>query len=389
MPLDPLTLLAVSGVIAVLCGMSFVLNTAFGRNDATGRMWSLGFISGILGAISLTIYAMSPTTWLALIIGNAALPVALGAMWSGARLFNGKTSRFAVVGVVGTLVALAVIVRGPDAGGWAGSVEFNLGVAVLALCAAVEMYSRRLKRNVNGRIGSVVFWLVGGFYAARSVTLVFDGHDGTVFTTGFGTSTVTFINTLLMVSLSIALSTLRAERVGGAVGDFTTGIHSAAGVLSAAAFAQAAADHLDRAEHAPGGPVPLALIGADIDNLPEFNIAFGRAAGDQAIARFAATLRRTAPSMSVIGHPAAGRFVVLAEAANAADARAITTRLQNSLVDSPLEEEGQIRFTASFSVAHTADHGHDLDVLTAAVTHAVEAVRTAGGNDIRVAVAAL
>lgn len=389
MPLDQLTLLAVSGVIAVLCGMSFVLNTAFSRSDATGRIWSVGFIAGILGAISLTIYAMSPTTWIALIIGNAALPVALGSMWSGARLFNGRTSRFGVVVVVGALVALAVIVRGPDAGGWAGAVEFNLGVAALALCAALEMFSRRLKRNVNGRIASVVFWLVGGFYAARTVALIVDGHDGTFFTSVFGSATVTFANTVLLVTLSIALATLRAERAGDAVGDFTEGIHSAAGVLSAAAFVQAAADHLDRAEHASGGPMPLALIGADIDNLPEFNIAFGRAAGDQAIARFAATLRRTAPPMSVIGHPAAGRFLILAEAATRAEARAIAARLQISLVDTPLESDGQIRFTASFSVAHTTDHTHDLGTLTAAVTHGVEAVKSAGGNDIRVAASAL
>ena len=388
MPLDPLTLLAVSGAIAALCGMSFVLNTAFSRNDAAGRMWSVGFIAAILGGISLTIHAISPSTWIALIVGNAALPISLGAMWSGARLYNGKTSRFAVVGIVAAFVAGAVIVRGPDAGAWAGAVEFNLGVAALALCAAVEMSSRRLKRNVNGRIASVVFWLVGFFYAARSVALVVDGHDGAFFTAVFGTSTVTFVNTLLLVTLSIALSTLRAERAVGAVGDFTTGIHSAAGVLSAAAFSQAAADHVDRAERAPGGSAPLALIGADIDNLPEFNIAFGRAAGDQAIARFASTLRRTAPVMSVVGHPAAGRFLILAEAANPAEARAIAVRLQNSLVDTPLEHDGQIRFTASFSVAHTGDYGHDLGALTAAVTDAVDAVKTAGGNDIVVATAA-
>jgi diguanylate cyclase (GGDEF)-like protein len=389
MPLDPLTLLAVSGVISVLCGMSFVLNTAFSRNDGTARMWSVGFISAILGAISLTVYAMSPTTWIALILGNAALPIALGSMWSGARLYNGRTSRFAVVGAVAALVALAVIVRGPDAGGWAGAVEFNLGVAVLAFCAAVEFYSRRLKRNVNGRIASVIFWLSGSFYAARSATLFFDGHDSLFFTSVFGTATVTFVNMLLMVTLSIALSTLRAERAGGAVGDFTDGIHSAAGVLSAAAFSQDAADHVDRAADAPGGAVPLALIGADIDNLPEFNIAFGRTAGDQAIARFATTLRNTAPVMSIIGHPAAGRFLILVEAANTAEARAIATRLQISLVDTPLEEAGQIRFTASFSVAHTSDHAHDLRVLTAAVTRTVEAVKVAGGNDIQVAAAAL
>jgi diguanylate cyclase (GGDEF)-like protein len=376
MPLDPLTLLAVSAVIAVLCGMSFLLNTSFGRNDPTGRMWSVGFISGIIGAIGLTIYAMSPSTWIALIVGNAALPMALGSMWSGARLFNGRTARFGIVAGVAGLVALAVIVQGPDAGGWAGAVAFNLGVGALAICAAIESLSRRLRRNVNGRIASVVFWLIGGFYATRAIGLLVDGYDGHFFNAVFGTSTITFVNTLLMVTLAIALSILRAERASGtaggnAVGDFTDGIHSAAGVLSASAFAQAATDHLDRAERAVSGQVSLALIGADIDNLPELNIAFGREAGDQAIARFAQTLRRTVPAMSLIGHPAAGRFLILATAASAADIDAIVKRIQTELVDEPLADNQEIRMTASLGTAATWDCGYSRAALTDAVSAAI------------------
>jgi len=71
--------------------------------------------------------------------------------------------------------------------------------------------------------------------------------------------------------------------------------------------------------------------------------------------------------------------------ANHTEARALAARLQSSLVDTPLEHDGQIRFTASFSVALTGDYGHDLGTLTTAVTDTLEAVKTAGGNDIVVA----
>jgi diguanylate cyclase (GGDEF)-like protein len=166
-----------------------------------------------------------------------------------------------------------------------------------------------------------------------------------------------------------------------AVGDITVGIHSAAGVLSGSSFQQAATEHLERAEHAELG---LAVIGADIDNLPEINTAFGRTAGDEAIARFAETLRGSAPLMSLIGHPAAGRFLVLAAAASATEASGITERMQNALVDGPLGESYQIRLTASFGIADTFDHGYDLDALSAAAGRAIDIVKRQGGNDIAV-----
>lgn len=381
MQLDPLTLLAVSGVMAVLCGISFILNTSFRNNDATGRVWSVGFIAAVVSAMGLTVSEMNPENWIALIIGNMALPVAMGAMWAGSRLFNGRTSGFWIVTIISALVGLAVIVRGPHAGVWAGAVEFNIGVGILAGCAAWETSTRRLKRNVNGRIAAAVYAVASLFYILRSIALVTIGRHDPFFEMIFGTATITFVNLVLIVALTVALSILRAERAsGGAVGDFTDGIHSAAGVLSASAFAQAAADHIDRAEMAPRGPYTIALIGADIDNLPELNIAFGRKAGDEAIARFAQTLRYTVPPTSLIGHPAAGRFLILVGIVAETEARAITEQIQMAQVDEPMGERQRIRLTASFGTATTAEYGYDLDALTAAVSQRIDCAKEVGNE---------
>ena len=92
--------------------------------------------------------------------------------------------------------------------------------------------------------------------------------------------------------------------------------------------------------------------------------------------------------MSLIGHPAAGRFFILAAVASATEARAITERAQNALVDGPLGDSYRIRLTASFGIADTFDHGYDLTGLTTAVSSAIAQVKAQGGNDIAVATGA-
>ena len=151
--------------------------------------------------------------------------------------------------------------------------------------------------------------------------------------------------------------------------------------MTSSAFVQAATDHIERADRWQLG---LAVIGADIDNLPEINTACGRTAGDAAIARFAQTLRYSSPVMALIGHPAAGSFLILVSVSSATEARGITERIQTALVDEPVTDSFRIRLTASFAIADTFDHGYELGVLTSAVTEAIRTLKRGGGNDITV-----
>ena len=88
--------------------------------------------------------------------------------------------------------------------------------------------------------------------------------------------------------------------------------------------------------------------------------------------------------MAQIGHPAAGRFFILAAVGSATEARTITERIQNALVDGPVRDSYRIRLTASFGIADTFDHGYDLAELTESVIHAIGVVKEQGGNDIAV-----
>ena len=382
MNIDGPTLQMVSGLIIILCGVSFILNTAINRNDPPGRMWSLAFVAGIIVAVGYGVYVISDSTWWSMTVANAGLVVCVGALWSGIRAYNGRTSGFTLVGALALLVTLATAIPGPDGGKWSAAVLLWLVVALFGALSGVEAMRGRLRRNVNGRILAVVSLLVTVFYAGRALVFVLVGPDGLAFITYFDSGTASILNMSLIITACLAVSTLLAEQVGSnAVGDITDGIHSAAGVLSGSSFQQAATEHLQRGER---NEVGLAVIGADIDNLPEINTAFGRMAGDEAIARFADTLRGSAPLMSLIGHPAAGRFLILTSVASATEARAITERVQNALVDGPAGESYQIRLTASFGIADTFDHGYDLAALTNAVGRAIGTVKQTGGNDVAV-----
>ncbi|MCU1445732.1 diguanylate cyclase [Cryobacterium sp.] len=382
MHLDTPTLQVISGLLVVLCGVSFIFNTALNRNDPPGRLWSLAFVGGVMVTVGYAVYLVSADAWWTIAFGNAALVVCVGSLWAGARVYNGRSSRFLVVGVLSLAITVVSFLPGPAGGEWAGAGPLWLIVGLLTGLGGAESLRGRLRRNVNGRIFAIVLIIVAGFYTARALTFIFEGPDSSAFRSYFDSGSTSVLNMALIVTASIALSILRAEGVGSnAVGDITVGILSAAGVLSATSFPQVAADHLERASKAQLG---LVMIGADIDNLPEINTAFGRAAGDDAIARFADTLRGSAPLMAQIGHPAAGRFYVLAAVGSATEARSITERVQNALVDGPLGESYRIRLTASFGIADTFDHGYDLTDLTAAVTRAIGVVKAQGGNDIAV-----
>lgn len=382
MHLDTMTLFVLNGVVVALCGVSFILNTAFSRNDSVGRIWSMAFIAAMMVTIAHGASATGQVIWWASVVANLALTVAVGSLWSGLRRYNRRSRGFKVIALISVLVLATTLLHGEAAGRWAGAAELWIGVAVLAALGALEAVRGRLRRSLSGRTLAVALWVAAVVATARAIVFTVDGVTGALFLTYFNTANAAALSLCLVVLMTIAAATLRAEQASGrAVGDLTDGIHSAAGVLSAAAFLQAATDHLDRAKNARVG---LVLIGADIDNLPEINTAFGRVAGDEAIARFAKKLRLSAPALSIIGHRASGRFLVLAGAASAAEARALVERIQTTLVDAPLKDASLIRLTVSFGIADTFDHGHGLAALSGAVNAAIDTVKVRGGNDIAV-----
>ena len=379
MTLDFATLLLLSGLVVILCGISFIVNTAMRRNDASGRIWSISYIAGMLTAFSFSVWSVAPELWWVLAIGNGAQVISIGTIWSGSRVFNGRAALIWVPLAAGVIVAVLTAIEAP-AGAWAGSTGLFVGISVFAGLGGAETMRSRMRRNLNARILSFALWIACAFYVMRTSIYVTLGPESQIFTDYFGSALTSIVVIMLVLLSTISLSILQAERSGArALGDVTVGVHSVVGVLSAASFMQQWADWIERASF---NGDRLAMIAMDVDNLPQMNTAFGRTFGDTAIRSVAQIIRHYAPTTSLLGHTGAGRFVIVIVASSPVEAEQLAIRLQTALVDEPIDPQQSLRATASFGVVDTDTFGYGLPVLRRALDDATLQARDEGGNRI-------
>jgi diguanylate cyclase (GGDEF)-like protein len=380
MTLDIPSLLLIAGFVIILCGVSFILNTAMRRNDASGRLWSISFIAGMLTALSFSVWSIAPHLWWVLAIGNTAYISSVGAIWSGSRAFNGRPSLIWIPLSGSVAVFVLTCLEGPDAGIWTGSTALFAGIAIFAGLGGAETMRSRMRRNLNARILSFCLWIVAAYYVLRAAIFVTMGPESVIFQSYFSTQVTTIITILLVLLGTISMSILQAERSGArALGDVTVGVHSVVGVLSAASFMQQWADWVERSSfHGER----LAMIAMDVDNLPQMNTAFGRSFGDTAIRSVAQIVRHHAPTCGLLGHVGAGRFVIVSVVSTAAEAEQLAITLQTALVDEPIDPQQSLRATASFGVVDTEAFGYSLPALRRGLDVATQAARDEGGNRI-------
>jgi diguanylate cyclase (GGDEF)-like protein len=386
MVLDSATLMVMSALVTILAGSSFILNTSIQRIDVVSRLWTIAFTNGMLASLAYGFDALNPGSWVTVAVGNAAIVGAIGLVWAGCRAYNGRRPLVVVVIVVVAAVALAVALRGPDGGEWAGGAEMLGGVALFALLAGVEGLTGQMRTRVNARSLSVVMLVVAAFYVARCGVFLLYGPYSDMFQTYFGTNLATFVTILFMISSSVAMTSLQVER---AYGDQpTAGPRSrdgafTIGVLSAESFDEGGRDRIDRARRRSSS---VALLLIRIDGLGEINTAFGRGTGDSALQSVAKVLRDVTPTSSVLGRQVVANFGVLAMVSEPQATREIAEAVLAEIVEARIEGASDIRLSASIGVADSFTVPFDFDKLRDAALEALERARAAGGNRVEAAV---
>lgn len=382
--LDLQTLLIASGMVVAICGVSFVVNTVFGRNDPPGRLWSAAFIAGIMTTISFAIWGAEPSAWWAVAVGNASLVLAMGCVWAGSRLFNGRRSHVLIVLGGAVLAAVAVALEGPDGGDWAGGFVFLVGVAVFSALAGAEALTGRMRRNLNARILAMLMLIVGAYYGVRSGVFLIGGPDSDLFQAAFSTEVTTFVTLLFVIVASTSMSILRVERSGTRP---ARPLEQAQwnGISPDTQFTSPAVDRIQRANWRGER---VAFIGAEIDNLADINTAFGRSFGDDTIDTFSSLLRHHLPTTAIIGRRTGAQFACLVMVDSVEQAHDIIEDVRAALVDEPLENSSGIRLSVSWGVLLVEPEEPDIAALTATVRRLVKTAQDAGGNRIESAAAA-
>ena len=383
MLIDLQTLLLASGTVVSVAAFSFILNTVLRGADDVGRTWSLSFIAGILTTLSYAVWGVVPDAWWAIAVGNGALALTLGTMWSGSRQFNERASMLWIPNVTSVLVAVAVLVRGPQGGAWAGAVEMFIASAVFAALAGLETVRGRLRRSLNARVLTVVFWGVSFYYIARTGVILIDGPEGDAFTRYWGTVTTTFVTIAFVMLASLSLSVLTASRrVRGDGTRLNSGEPAIPGVLNKVQFEQAASDWLMRARRDRDS---LVLLYLDVANLEHMNTAFGRSYGDQAISAVARTAVDHSPSAAIVGHIRGKRFAILTTAPAVGTAAVVAESLHTALVESPIDPVEGIRAIATCGLGLTDSEGYDFAELQRATLNALVRAESDGAGAIYIA----
>ena len=364
--LDTQTLLYASGLVVATAGIAFVLNTILRRDSISSRLWSLGFISGMLATIAYAVWGYTPDLWWIVSIGNGALSFAVAAMWSGFRTYNSRASLLWVAGLGALVVGLAVLIEGPDGGSWAGGAAMFLAIATFAALASVETVRGILRRSINARILTVVF-------------LVY-GETSEEFLQGFGTATTTLINIVYLTLAAISLSVLQWESAGPGPG--RSRADDGGAVIGRTKFAGLATDWLRRAEC---NADPLVLVLLEVDNLEHINIALGNDFGDKVIRSVERVTSESVPTASLVSSQSSTRFAVLTAPPAIGQERAIAERIHTALAEAPVDAAEGLRAIATFGVASTKTSGYSFAALMAAAVVGLKQAELAGPGTIEVA----
>lgn len=378
MSFDIPTVAVVNALVVFVCGATFIVNTFMRKDDASGRVWSVSYMAGMFTSFSYVVSELSSEAWWAIAAGNAGYVLSMAALWSGARLFNGKSSLLWVSLVGSAATAVAALASGPAGGPWAGAPVTFIGIAVFTGLAAAETLVGSMRENPSTRGFTVVLGIASVFFAARFVTILLEGPDGQLFTTLFGTVASSLLLIALLIVATVVLSVLRAERAAPASRRHGSIVaYTGDDVLLHESFIRIVADWLERANF---HDEQLAILHIRLDDLDEMTTAFGVGFSNQVAEGFILSVRRYGPTLSDIGEDGTGSLLIATPSADIDAALLAARSVQDGLLDHPVETTPRLRPTASIGVALTDYLGYDVGVLIRSAREASLRASAAGGN---------
>jgi diguanylate cyclase (GGDEF)-like protein len=339
---------------------------AYLLGGASGAIWRLG------DQISPPLPASTP---------GAILFIAVGMIWSAARLFHGRAISWA-----GMLLGAGVWLAACTAPAFADSaycrvVVSSLIVATYTFLTAVELWRERRRPLIRRWPAIFVPMLHGAIFlfpmALASLSYDLDGNHtpATGWVAVFAIEVVLYVVGAAFIVLMLAKDRAVRAYKTAAVTDALTGILNRRGFFDAAGAMMAANKAAMK---------PVSVLAFDLDHFKAINDDFGHAMGDAMLQLFANVVRRTMRGGDVIGRVGGEEFVAilsgtLAEAAIAAE------RVRCAFAAATLDPGGhQIPATVSIGVACGSPNA-SLELLIARADAALYRAKANGRDRIELA----
>lgn len=363
MLLDPMTQAIMTALVVVVAGVIFISETLLRRDEGAGRVWALAYLAAMLTTLAYLAWAVVPSMWWAVAVGNMTFVAGTGLMWLGCVRFNGPLSPlYSGVVTAGALATfITVLVKGPDGGAWAGAEVMFITIALFAGAGAIETLRGAMGKNVNAHTLAFVLGVQSIYYVVRTVALFVMGGESEEFTRWFGTEVTSYLTVTLTITAVITTSVLRADRarLRGHTESSMVGFTSE-GVLLGTSLNRLLVDWTDRAAVRRDPIVVISIVVEDLDTIAT---AFGDATASDVVELWIEGVRRHSPSTALIAEDGPGRLFVVTDAASVNEAKAQAMQIFHGLLDDAGMVGAIVRPAVGIGLALSALVGYNPDVL--------------------------
>jgi diguanylate cyclase (GGDEF)-like protein len=304
--LDIGTLFVIATCVTSLLGVFLLFAYLQDRIAALGWWGAAYLIGGSSGAIWRLGDQISPPIPQG--TANVLLFVAVGMIWSAARLFHGR--RISWPGMFAGAVAWLAACEIPA---FAGSLGYrviisSLIVAIYTFMIAAELWRERRKPLIRRWPAIFVPMLHGAIFlfpmtlASLSLDLNGSRNPATSWAAVFAIEVVLYVVGAAFIVLVLAKDrAVRAYKVAAAT-DMLTGLLNRRGFFEATGEVVSASKTSKR---------PVSVLAFDLDHFKAINDNFGHAMGDMMLQSFASVARKTMRASDVIGRLGGEEFVAV------------------------------------------------------------------------------
>lgn len=381
MQLDSYTLLVASCGLLIMLGSAFVFLWLRDRRSTWLMWWGVPII--FTGA-ALTFYLRDSwqDNFVSIAFGNAARITAVGCLWYGIRLFQGRRPPWGVVSSIGTGWVLLCLFP-PFVENLAARIAVvSLVMAVLCGLAARELWMDRADGLRSRMPTLVVFVSCAVLMLARTLVAwvapfpVGAGPLDPTWLAVFSWLAVGHVMFAAFFFLAMTMERREAEQRSFALSDPLTGL------LNRRAFS----DFAQRmARRRAGLRDAMAVLVLDLDHFKQVNDKYGHEAGDRLLKVFADVSENSSRPTDQLFRMGGEEFCFVLPNTSIDDAIAVAERIRGtfaaSTADTPI---GPVSTTVSIGIAAT-QFAIDTEVLLAAADAAVYEAKARGRNRVVVA----
>jgi len=379
--LDSFTLLAAGSALLVLLGVIFFFVWLRHRSTPALLWWSFPFVFG--GAAALVYLRPHWETDFAIIaVGNAARIFAVGCLWQGVRVFEGR--RPALGRLLALCLAWIALCCIPDfvTNMYARVVAASAFMGVLCLLSAYELWRNRQEALASR-------WPTFAVFVSFAVVMVvrLAIAPWAPFPLGVGPVDGVWLGAFLWLVfahsacaavffLAMTLERREAQQRSFAMSDPLTGL------MNRRAFADLAA-RMDRRR--AGARSTMALLVLDLDHFKLVNDRFGHEVGDRMLKAFADVSEANVRPSDQLFRMGGEEFCFVLPETSLKEAIEVAERIRGAVAACPVETtNGPACATVSIGIAAT-QFAVDVDVLLAAADAAVYEAKARGRNRVVVA----